>query len=462
MNPDALTVGSPALPAWALYPASALVTGIIIHVLIRTRNTPARFVIFACWSRYMLAAYHEITYAASPIGLSWNALASIAVFALGVAVLNKREIVNRFFFPVYLISALVVISGLLNFNPVGILNTVVKFGYFLVICLGVQQAMKSLGAPGFLKPLLWAFAPPLLFQLISVALGIGKAAENDGSASYIGGYNHEAAFSIILATCFVVACFVTQVGRWLKSVLVVLCLGGIFVANYRTTMLAMMPLIPYQFLRGIPTAFKRDQRQLISAVLTVLMILAMAGVVWVAQERFADIGVAYQQAGNLIKEPTSFTVEDRRLLSGRPFLWSQYIYAHKAGDTLQQLFGFGPDSWQTRFGSYAHNTLVSYLYELGLTGFAAIIFLWGWMLTKAFRIEVGPRGKIITAHISFILLNMATMPHWQIEGQILYGIICGYTFHWLRVSRAAARQSRSREFRPPEHSPEPVWDRQPA
>jgi hypothetical protein len=26
---------------------------------------------------------------------------------------------------------------------------------------------------------------------------------------------------------------------------------------------------------------------------------------------------------------------------------------------------------------------------------------------------------------------MATMPHWTIEGNLLYGIICGYTFYLL-------------------------------
>lgn len=31
-------------------------------------------------------------------------------------------------------------------------------------------------------------------------------------------------------------------------------------------------------------------------------------------------------------------------------------------------------------------------------------------------------------HIGFIMLNMATMPFWQVEGLILYGLLCGYTY----------------------------------
>ena len=54
--------------------------------------------------------------------------------------------------------------------------------------------------------------------------------------------------------------------------------------------------------------------------------------------------------------------------------------------------------------------------------------------------------------ISFFLLNMATMPHWMIEGNILYGVICGYTLYRalgpakVQVPRAApgTRPSRPR------------------
>ena len=37
------------------------------------------------------------------------------------------------------------------------------------------------------------------------------------------------------------------------------------------------------------------------------------------------------------------------------------------------------------------------------------------------------------------LLNMATMPHWLIEGNILYGFICGYTVYLL-LGPAAVRR----------------------
>jgi len=63
------------------------------------------------------------------------------------------------------------------------------------------------------------------------------------------------------------------------------------------------------------------------------------------------------------------------------------------------------------------------------------------MLRQAFR--AGPERKIIlvAAHLSFIVMNMATMPHWLIEGNVLYGILCGYTLYERRLQDALNRRN---------------------
>jgi hypothetical protein len=48
------------------------------------------------------------------------------------------------------------------------------------------------------------------------------------------------------------------------------------------------------------------------------------------------------------------------------------------------------------------------------------------------------RGVLVGAHLSFLVLNMSTMPMWMIEGNMLYGIICGYTLYLLTVRQTAA------------------------
>src|SRR4030095_505756 len=112
--------------------------------------------------------------------------------------------------------AVVTISGLLNHNYSGIINVTVKFGYFIVVTLGVFEALAKFGERRFLSLLPWGFAPPLILQALSIILGISKGSEATGSVSYVGGYNHEAGFSVILATCFLVACFADGLKRYVR------------------------------------------------------------------------------------------------------------------------------------------------------------------------------------------------------------------------------------------------------
>jgi hypothetical protein len=123
-------------------------------------------------------------------------------------------------------------------------------------------------------------------------------------------------------------------------------------------------------------------------------------------------------------------------MSGRPLIWSSYIYAWADGTPLQHLFGLGPESWEGVFKVYPHNTLVATLYELGWFGVAAMIALWTVMFVAAASAR-GHRFQLIAAHLAFFLLNMATMPFWQVEGLALYGLLCGYTVH---AARASARR----------------------
>ena len=427
MDADTLTAKSPALPAAVLYPATALLTFILCVVLLRTKSSAARFVIFACWFRYIFSAFHTVTFSASPIGISWNALASILICLLGIAVLKQRRLWSPFFLPIYGLMAIIIVSGAFNGEYPGLLNNVAKFGYLAVVCAGVAEAMEDLGGDRFLKALLWSFSPPLVFQFLSLALDVPKASELDGSASFIGGYNHEAVFSIVIATCFVVTALNATLRRSIKGLLLAATLAGILLANYRTTILAIAPLVFVQLTAGISHLFKKGQREGVFMFFLAFSVLAFGIVAWTAQDRFGDIGVVWEKGTNIIQPPERFSPDERRLLSARPYLWSQYIYGYKEGSEVQHWIGLGPDSWASKMPTYAHNTLVSYLYEYGILGVAAILLLWIAMFRAALRVRGSRRTKLLAAHASFFLLNMATMPHWQIEGNILYGILCGYT-----------------------------------
>lgn len=439
MNPN-LDYLAPSLPPSILYPATALLIVVQLFVFWRVGQPIANFVIFAAWFRYIASAYHAVTFKPSFLGPSWNALGSLAVFILGLLLIRRRNLMRTFLLPFYLLIALVVVSGLANNEYSGIFNVAVKYGYFVVVTLSVFEALGRLGQRRFFPALLWAFALPLAFQALSIVLRIGKAGEADGSVSFIGGYNHEAAFSVVLVTCFVVACFADSLNWVLRNTILLACLIGIFFANYRTAIVAIAPIAVVQFAGDIIRRFRHDQRALVGVTALVCCVLGLLVASLFLERRFQDLAIV-AESGGMIQPPSEFTWTEARVMSGRPYIWSKYIYGYVNGDTVQHLVGFGPESWMTAFPVYAHNTLISQLYEYGPLGVIGLLYFWFSMLIAGARVRDELRWKLLAAHASFVILNMATMALWLIEGNILYAIICGYTLHLLQEDRSGRRSA---------------------
>lgn len=419
--------GSRLLPAAALYPITALAVLMLGYALTRTQHLTGRFLIAIVWLRYMMQVFSDITHPPDFGGFSLNAWASLAVCGIGALVVSRRlRVIGRL--PIVLtLMGVIIISGLLNAAYAGMIETLLKWGYFFIVALCIYDCVQRDGDARVLGPLLWAFAPPLMLQAASIALGVGKASEADGSVSFIGGFSHEAAFSIVLVTCFAVASFAPRLHPALRVGLLTACVIGIFAANYRTSLIALAPLAIGYFTFSTARSFTSRQRMVVAAVTLIGAIGVTAIAAWALRERMADIAIA---AGDdaLFKPPGEFTQAERHLFSGRVYLWSLYLHAYLAGDDLRILFGFGPDAWVNVFATYAHNTFISYLYEFGLFGAVLILCVWIGMLMRARSIpDPWLRGQMLFAHAGFIVLNFATMPHWQLEGLILYGIVCGYT-----------------------------------
>jgi len=157
------------------------------------------------------------------------------------------------------------------------------------------------------------------------------------------------------------------------------------------------------------------------------------------QSHFADLGTFLSNPGALIKPPREFTQIERNIMSARPLIWSEYLYAYAHGQPFQHLFGFGPESWTKAFDVYPHNTLISTLYELGTLGVIAMVMLWTVMAGLMLKVRRHERLMLAAAHLSFIILNFATMPFWQMEGLALYGVLCGYTLFSARAARLERR-----------------------
>jgi hypothetical protein len=443
-----LEVASPSLPPAVLHTATAVLFLLLLRAVMMTPHVSGRLLLVIVWLRYVMQAYHEITYTAVG-GVSINALGSLAVCGVGAIVL-ARQLGGIGRFPIIIsLLMVIVISGLMNSAILPAVETLLKWGYFVIVMLAVQDCIRRDGDARILGLLLWAFAPPLIYQALSIGLGVSKATESDGSVSYIGGYNHEAAFSIVLVTCFAVASLAPKVNPATRIILLAACFAGVFAANYRTSLIALAPLAFGFFVFGIARGTGQGRRIIVSLI----GLMAMAGSAVVANmvmaERLSDLNAVTSETDDLIRPPEEFTEAERRLLSGRLYVWNQYLDEYSSGSDRQLLLGFGPDSWIERFGLYAHNTLVSYLYEFGLVGATLIVLIWLAMISRTFRVhDWALRGQLICAHVAFILLNMATMPFWQIEGLIFYGLLCGYTV-CVSTRPARPRQTLLQAFRRP-------------
>ncbi len=440
MMSNELGAGSPTLPAYFLYPVALLSLLIILLVMARVRDRAGAFVIGAAWLRYVMSAFHQITYRPLAAGMSANALASIGLFIIGLMNINLRHLTLRFLMPFYVLIALAIISAFGNGGfTSGLITVITKHGYLIVIILATYGAMTRGRGGDFMSAILWSFLPVFIWQFISIAFGYGKLTETDVTAmSYIGGYNHEAAFSVILATCLTVACFSTGMNRTLKFGIIVVCVAGIVLANYRTTLVAIVPILLMYFSSSSLGRFPLRDRPFVVASLIVVGAIALGVLGLLFAERFNDVTAVASGDVNFFKRPAEYTVDEGRLLSGRPYIWSSYFFAWLDGDLTEWVIGFGPESWNDTFPLYAHNTLVNYLYEYGVIGVVVLLWVWGSMLVSALRVRHPQGGVLVGAHLSFIVLNMATMPMWMVEGNILYGLICGYTLYLLSLQKRQA------------------------
>jgi hypothetical protein len=268
-----------------------------------------------------------------------------------------------------------------------------------------------------------------------------KTINEDGSSSFIGGYQHQQALSIILLTFLYVTCFTLRLGALASYARLAIVAAGLSLANYRTALLSAALPAASLAISKLVRKFAPGQTTIVFVFLSIVAAFALIGIAIVAQERFADLGTMVDKGASLIQPPQDFTGAEKRLFSGRVYLWSLYIDTYLSGDIINILIGYGPESWFGRFPLYAHNTYISYLYEYGAFGVAAFV----WLLLANLFIAFGVRGEdrlvLVLCHVGFIILNMATMAVWTLEGGMLYALLLGQT--WYRRSPAAAHQPSS-------------------
>lgn len=443
MNAQALPYG-PAFGLGILLPVTALLLVTLVVAARRAGSIAGAFVVVALWMRCTAGAYHLYMFKPLAAGLSGNALLSIGVTLFGLLfVVRPANLALKWLLPVYALIGLTLLSAGLSGDVAGGINVGVKYAYMIVIIIAVFQALRSDPEARFLSWAMVSFLPLLVFQALSLALNLPKGSEDGDGLVWIGGYNHEAAFSVALMAGFLVGCFARSAPRAIRVAFLTATFLGILLAGYRTTILAFAPLALAVFLSGLTMSVRRDQRASMASTALVAGVLLVSVAALFYSDKFTDLAAFLSDPSGLIKPPRDFDLLERQVMSARPLIWSSYIYAWADGTPLQHLFGFGPESWEGLFKVYPHNTLVATLYELGWFGVAAMITLWATMFAAAASAR-GERFKLLAAHFAFFLLNMATMPFWQVEGLALYGLLCGYTIY---AARAATQLRAGRPHR---------------
>src|SRR3546814_17761115 len=95
------------------------------------------------------------------------ALVSVAIVAVGLLVIRARHLAVAVLMPIYLLIALVLLSGGANGDMAGAIGVAVKSAYVIVVLIAAFEALRQDSKEEVQLLSLWAFAPPLLFQWLS-------------------------------------------------------------------------------------------------------------------------------------------------------------------------------------------------------------------------------------------------------------------------------------------------------
>ena len=376
-----------------MFEAIKLLVGVVSLIMVyRTItgncNKYLAFAICAIWLRYFLSAFHTVTYPSLVAGFSINALGSIGVAGLGLLLIPTAVFTLKKLLPFYAFFIAIAVSGFVNMQIPGTINVLVKWCYFLVLAGALFLSIRSQGQNETFKRLLVAFIMPVTLQVLSIILGEAKATEADGSTSYIGGYNHEAAFSMIIVSFIFVLGLVNRNSISFRTTLFTLAVVLLVLVNYRTAILTILPIAAIFYFTLIEQRLKPSQKAPVLTIVTMVLAIVFFVLSLSMQERFADVGLLVGNLDLIFKAPMYFSDAEQDIMSARVYIWSQYINAFTNADLLHQIFGFGPDSWKYKFDLYAHNTYVSYVYEYGYLGFFTFIGLLILILSSAMKLSL--------------------------------------------------------------------------
>lgn len=427
----------------------------LVVLLFRLRplaDLPTKFLFLAIWGRYFVSGLPD--YSMIPIvgGLRGVAIYSICIALVGVVFVPFRYFFKSKLIPFYIFFLFIIVSGLLNNMYIGMIQDLTKWLFFLVIALLTYRAFEKYDMATVIQLFTIAAATPFILQLVGIVVGESFVGP-DGATGYIGGYATDSSFSMILFTIMCIACLTrTRYDIW-PLFLGFAALLGIFLTNYRTSVIAALPVFGVLSFSVFMRITTPTLRPLIMLAALVAVILGGSAFIQNTPERLMPAVEFVENLGNLFKSPEQYTYDERRILTGRVHTWAQYIAHFNASDPFHQFFGYGSEAYENTSLAFPHNEYISHMFEFGVIGlFCLVLVLFSQMVLMLAVPDRVLSLRLVACLIGFMLSCFAAMAIWSIEGLITLALLCGTTWAAydgvLRNSDSAARPETARPRRP--------------
>lgn len=448
MGTNGIKVFAPTFPL-PIGLAVTLISLVLIYLACRRLRSPmAIFVLVAIWLRMLFDIWSQYTIPRIAFGLSLQAVLSVATVMVGLALVDWRRLAHPILLPLYGLMAVATVSMAFNGDITDWFEALMRWLYVVALSIAVAQVLMTVGVKEMSWRLLMVLSFMLFSQVACVGAGLGKVTEIDHSIAYCGGFNHESNYSILLMAMLLPL----GVGRVLSPMRTLLLMAAIMVAlmfaNYRTVIIAMAPAIVFILVRDGLRLFKAEGRPLLFG-LGVAAVLAVSPVILLnMSDRWQTVVQVVTHPSVVLNSPDTFTREEQQLGSGRTYLASLYISAWRQSSPIQQWVGHGADSWQDAFKVYAQNTLLCYLYDLGLAGVVATLLFWLAQLYYCVTAQKRDVFFCVLFWLGMAAMNMSTQPLTLVDGIILYAIFNGYVISSNWAARAVNRRSGVRAKRP--------------
>lgn len=444
------TIFAPTFPVPILIGLTLLCTVLLVLGWRRVGSIPAKMVLVTVWLRIVFDAWPFITIQPIAAGITPNALLSVATIGVAMLAMDRRRLLMLWLWPLYGLLCVAFASYAVNGGLGLFFDTALRLIYLITLTCLVATAVRAEGPERLSVGLLCVLSSLIVLQGAAVALGLEKLTEADNSKAFVGGFGHEANYSIALWIGLLPLFAARKTNALLRLLILGIAFVALLAANYRTAILAFALPAAVFF---VATSLRVADRRLRPALLAAAALVAVVGTATLPAisvgERWSEIVSIAADPLAKIRPPTDFSRVDRREASGRLYLFSVYYYGWADADDLRKIIGHGASSWIAISPVYAQNTLLNYLYEFGIAGVVMTIFFWLSLFGLAWQAPSELRLHFMLLNIGLVILNLATMPMTLLEGLQLYAVTGGFLSYFAETSwhRADSKADRRRRRR---------------